>query len=61
MLFFCLKGVYCKLKLKFRQRTKLEPNEIFNDFAISREPLDEIGLKFFFKPDRTKITEVGAE
>ena len=25
-----------------RRLTKLEPNEIFNDFAISREPFDEI-------------------
>ena len=35
--------------------TKLEPSEIFNDFAISREPFDEIG------PERTKISEVRAE
>ena len=40
---FCLKGVYWESKLpKFRRFTKLEPNEIFNDFAISREPFDEI-------------------
>ena len=25
-----------------RRLTKLEPNEIFNDFVISREPFDEI-------------------
>ena len=53
--------------------TKLEPNEIFNDFAISREPFDEIDSNFFIwkvdykitpnpiGPDRTKISEVGAE
>ena len=28
--------------------TKLEPNEIFNDFAISREPFDEIDSNFFY-------------
>ena len=37
--FFCLKGVYWE--------SKLEPNEIFNDFAISREPFDEIDSNFF--------------
>ena len=37
---FCLKGVYWESKL-------LEPNEIFNDFAISREPFDEIDSNFF--------------
>ena len=75
--FFCLKGVYWESKLpKFRparRLTKLEPNEIFNDFAISREPFDEIELfYFYFKgmdqkitlkpigPHRTKIAEVGA-
>ena len=30
-----------------RRLTKLEPNEIFNDFAISREPFDEIVSNFF--------------
>ena len=55
-----------------RRLTKLEPNEIFDDFAISREPFDEIDSNFlYFKgmkitptpigPDRTKIAEVGAE
>ena len=29
-----------------RMLTKLEPNEIFNDFAISREPFDEIDSNF---------------
>ena len=28
--------------------TKLEPNEIFNDFAIYREPFDEIDSNFFY-------------
>ena len=48
---------------------KLEPNEIFNDFAISQEPFDEIDSNFFcFKitpkpigPECTKISVVGAE
>ena len=31
-----------------RRLTKLEPNEIFNDFAISREPFDEIDSNFFY-------------
>ena len=30
-----------------RRITKLEPNEIFNDFAISREAFDEIDSNFF--------------
>ena len=51
-----------------RRLTKLEPNEIFNDFAISREPFDEIDSNFFYfkamdynitpnpiGPDRTKL------
>ena len=56
-----------------RRLTKLEPNSIFNDFAISRQPFDEIESNFYFKgmdkkitptsigPDRTKIAEVWAE
>ena len=53
---------------------KLEQNEIFNDFAISQEPIDEIDSNCFcFKgmdqkippdptgPDRMKIADVGAE
>ena len=45
--FFCLKGVYWESKLP--ERTKAyEPNAIFNDFAISREPFDEIDSKFFY-------------
>ena len=31
-----------------RRLTKLEPNEIFNDSAISREPFDEIDSNFFY-------------
>ena len=31
-----------------RRLTKLEPNEIFNDFAISREQFDEIDSNFFY-------------
>ena len=30
-----------------RRLTKLKPNEIFNDFAISREPFDDIDSNFF--------------
>ena len=53
-----------------RRLTKLESNEMFNEFAISREAFDEID---YFKgmekkitpnpigPDRAKIAEVGAE
>ena len=46
--FFCLKGVYWELKFdpNARRLTKLEPNEIFNDFPISRE-VDEIDSNFF--------------
>ena len=56
-----------------RRLPKLEPNKIFNDFAISREPFNEIDFNFFYfkgidqkitpkpiGPDRTKIS-VGAE
>ena len=76
--FFCLKGVYWESKLptdpNARRLTKLEPNENFNDFAISREPFDEIDSNFFYfkgmdqkitpKPiglERTKISEVRTE
>ena len=31
--------------------TKLDPNKIFNDFAISREPFDEIDSNFFYFKD----------
>ena len=57
-----------------RRFTKLEPNEMFNNFAISREPFDEIDSNFFYfkgmdkeitpnpiGPERTKISEVRAE
>ena len=48
----CLKAVYSESKLpKFRpERTKIceaRANEIFNDFAISREPFNEIDSNFF--------------
>ena len=46
---FCLKGVYWETKRpNARRLTKLEPNDIFNDFAISREPFDEIDSNFFY-------------
>ena len=73
-----MKGVYWESKLHFdpnaRRLTKLEPNEIFNDFSITRKPFDKNDSNFFdFKgmdekitpktigPYRTKISEVGAE
>ena len=31
-----------------RRLAKLEPNEFFNDFAISRQPIDEIDSNFFY-------------
>ena len=31
-----------------RRLSKLEPNKIFNDFAISREPIEEIDSNFFY-------------
>ena len=46
--FSCFKGVYWEsFDPNARRFTKLEPNEIFNDFAISREPFDEIDSNFF--------------
>ena len=44
--FFCLNRTGNRNCQNFdpnaRRFTKLEPNEIFNDFAISRVPFDEI-------------------
>ena len=76
----CLKGVYWETNFpKFRPDrtktlTKLKPNEIFNDFAISWVAINEIEPDlFYFKdmdqkltpnpiaPDHTKFVEVGAE
>ena len=61
----------CKIA---RELTKLEPKEMFIDFSIFRDQIDEIDTGFFhFKdmeqkitqhpigPDNTKITEVRAE
>ena len=46
--FFYLEAVYLESKQPSARRlTKLEPNEIFNDFAISREPFDKIDSKVF--------------
>ena len=50
--FFCLKGVYWESNFsKFdpiaRRLTKLKPNEIFNDFAISWDPINEIDPDLF--------------
>ena len=71
---FCLKSVYWESKLpNARRLTKLEPNEILNGFAISREPFDAIDSNFFYfeamdyktPPDLTgphrMIFQVGAE
>ena len=51
--FFCLNTVYtgnrnCQnFEPNARRLTKLEPNEVFNDFAMSREPFHEIDSNFF--------------
>ena len=46
--FFVLKGVNCEnFDPTARRLTKLEPNKIFNDFAISGKPFDEIDSNFF--------------
>ena len=38
--------------------TKIKPNEIFNDFTISRDPIDAIDLDFcYFKGIDYKITQ----
>ena len=57
-----------------RRLTKLEPNEIFIGFSISRDQIDEIDpVSFYFiymdwkimlhptAPDQPNISEVGAE
>ena len=57
-----------------RRLMNLKPNEIFNDFAISWEPINEIDPEFFYfkdmdykltlnsiGPDHMKCSEVGAE
>ena len=71
--FFVRGNLNCHFDPNARRLTKLEANEIFIDFAISREPFDEIDSNFFYfkgmekitpkpiGPDRTKISEVGAE
>ena len=50
----CAKVMYTKTQERIkiidpnaRRFTKLEPIEIFNDFAISREPFDEIDSNLF--------------
>ena len=37
----------CILGIEIGKITKLEPNEIFNNFVISREPFDEIDSNLF--------------
>ena len=44
----CILGIEFP-KFSTRRLTKLEPNEIFNDFALSREPFDEIDSFFILK------------
>ena len=41
------------LSLKTWERilTKLKPNEIFNDFAISQDPINKIDLDIFYFKD----------
>ena len=36
------------VRVNARRLSKLKPNEIFNDFAISREPFNEIDSNFFY-------------
>ena len=31
-----------------RSLTKIKPNKMFHDFAISQEPIDEIDSNFFY-------------
>ena len=47
MRFFLFERYILGIDPNARRFTKLEPNEIFNDFAISREPFDEINSNFF--------------
>ena len=47
----CILGNCQNFDSNARRLTKLEPNEIFNDFAISREPFDEIDSNFFYFKD----------
>ena len=51
----CLKGVYREsIPPKCHEagtNTKLKPNEIFNDFAISQDPIDKIDPNFFHFKD----------
>ena len=51
--FFCLKGVFRESNFpEFRSdRTKLKPNESFNDFAISEDAINEINPNFFYFED----------
>ena len=49
--FFCVYTVnrnYENFDPNARRLTKPEPNEIFNGYAISREPFDEIDSNFFY-------------
>ena len=47
----CILGICQNFDPDARRLTKLEPNEIFNDFAISRVPFDEIDPGFFYFKD----------
>ena len=51
--FFCLKAVYWESNFDpiARRLTKLKPNEIFNEFAISWDPIYEIDPDFFYFKD----------
>ena len=46
----CILGIETA-KISTRRLTKVEPNEIFSYFAISREPFDEIRFKLFYFKD----------
>ena len=44
--FFCLKGVYRESKFDPIARRSLKPKEIFNDFSMSRNQINEIDPGF---------------
>ena len=49
--FFYLQGACQESNLRkpnAQRLTKIKPNEIFNDFAMSQDPLDEIDPDFFY-------------
>ena len=45
---------YRNCETNARILTKIKPNEIFNEFAIPREPIDEIDSNFIYFKDMNK-------